>query len=163
MELKHLLQFQSILDTQRHSIWVYTFIIAHFPQPRPLGPTDLVNWPWHSPLTHREGRHTLAIHMKRRHTETHKITTQETHRETLRNTKVCIGVAHSQKQRKTVNHSIFFFDLRRPTPVPFTHQFKRNSTWIWMDIFSYFFEIKRMDKILLIWWEWGTKLRYKSI
>ena len=55
-------------------------------QPRTLGPTDIVNWPWSSPLTHREGRHTLAIHMKGRHSETHKNTTKETHSETLRNT-----------------------------------------------------------------------------
>ena len=53
------------------------------PQPRPLGPTDLVNWPCHSPLTHRGGRDTLALHIERRHSETHKNTTQETHRETL--------------------------------------------------------------------------------
>ena len=57
-------------------------------QPRPLGPTDIVNWPWSSPLTHREMGDTLAIHIKRRHSETLKNTTKETHRETHRNTQI---------------------------------------------------------------------------
>ena len=48
-------------------------------QPRSLRPTNFVNWPWLSPLTHRERRHTVALHMERRHTETHKNTTQQTH------------------------------------------------------------------------------------
>ena len=45
---------------------------VHRVQPRPLGPTDIVNWPWHSPLTHREGRDTLAADIKRRHRNTQK-------------------------------------------------------------------------------------------
>ena len=97
-------------------------------QPRSLRPTNFVNWPWLSPLTHRERRHTVASHMERRHTETHKNTTQETHIETLRNTTVVYHLLYSTsslKQRKTVNHSFFYFDLPRAGPVPFIHQFNK--------------------------------------
>ena len=83
--------------------------------------TDL----WLSPLTHRERRHTVASQMERRHTETHKNTTQETHIETLRNTSIVRFHICILKQRKTVNHSFFYFDLPRAGPVPFIHQFNK--------------------------------------
>ena len=90
------------------------------------GRIDPVNWPWLCPLTHRERRHTVASHMERTHTETHKNATQETQIETLRNTEVVAHIKCILKQRKTVNHSFFYFDLLRATPVPFIHKFNKN-------------------------------------
>ena len=76
-------------------------------QPRSLRPTNFVNWPWLSPLTHRERRHTVASHMERRHTETHKNTTQETHIETLRNTTVVYHLLYQSQTKKNCKSQFF--------------------------------------------------------
>ena len=76
-------------------------------QPRPLGPTDIVNWPWSSPLTHREMGDTLAIHIKSRHSETFKNTTKETHKETLRNTKKWYFTSVLSKTKKNCKSQYF--------------------------------------------------------